>query len=365
MLAITFLFTGILLIGWFLSGYKAERRLNARVAELFFIGIGERVLWVIDGDKLPWVLSVVPLPYPFKKIPIHLKWTEWVDGKHRKDEKVINLQKRAQEDKFKDVDDLDGEDSGFLGFRDEFVPSLRKFETAAYKIQVESKDGYDFYFIVTLVFIISDAMKVIRIPSFKMLANRQLENKLPAWAVEKTFLEIKKTDADIIKNPNGGIIVEDGNDLVTDFNHKFAHLGFSIDPDKVGIKIIEGKNAKNLFKLQQQGRELQQKTMNVGEESKLRDAKRKIEKSDADQENTIISDRIGAVHTAIEPIMDGIWKGKANVAAQHPLTLVEVTHEADETGEKLIEKVFEKIVPDIKDLKKKQQTKQEEEIVNE
>ena len=326
---------GLILIGLILWGYSPTRRLEAIAGHLFTIGIGKLALWEIDSDKLPWFLAYIPLPPPFNVVAIRLKWTEHIEGKEKQNEDVV-LFNGKKEKKFKQTEMLD---DGFIGYRDELVSSLRRFETASYKIQVENSEGYDFIFIVTLVFQITNIMNVIKIPSFKMLGQRQLENKLPAWAFDKTIDEIKNTDADIIKDPKCGIIVEDGKDLITDFNDKHSALGFKIDPDKVGIKIIEGEKVKNYFKLLQEKRETKQKTENTGQQSKLRAAQRKIEKADADQNNLIIKETLTEVRTGLKPMMDDVFEGKAKVAAARPNMLAEVNHEADETGEKMFEVV--------------------------
>ena len=331
------LIIGLLLLGWLLSGYSRKRRLETEVAGLYFIGIGQNAIWLIDSDKLWWIFKIIPLPRPFRRIPPRLKWTEWVDSLKRVNEKIINLQTGEEEDKFKDIDKFEDGINGFLGYRDEFVPFIKKFETVSYNIQVESGDGYSFNLIPTLTYNITDAANVIRIPSFKMLGNRQLENKLPAWAYKRTIDEIKTTDADLIKDPNCGIIVEDGKDLITDFNEKNTKLGFPIDVDKVGLKIIEGKSTKNYFALRQENRENLQKIINMESEKTLRSKKREIEKDDADQENKIMEDRLNSIYKGLQPMMHTIFAGKAYVQAQRPNVMVEVNNEADDTGEKMFE----------------------------
>ncbi len=344
MTSLIFLIFGLSLLIWILIGYSKSRRLNLKLAEYFCIGIGDRILIIIDGDHVPWIFSVVPIPPGFKHIWPKLKWWEWVDGKGKMNEKIINHQTGKEEAKYKEIKTFPSAPDGFMGQREEFVPSIRKFEPTGYNIEVRTLDGYLVNIILPLVYCVFDPYKVVRYALFKMVGELEANNAIRTWAAVKTVQEIQKTNinevsAISVKNPD---TTKPDMDLETYLDEvHFKKLGFEID--KKGLVIILSAEAKEFFDLVNKNKVIQQEGENAKAKLVARTEELKVELAEETQETNLFEARITAVGKGFEEIVDKIYKGKALVAAQHPWTLVEVKHEEDEIGEKLVEGFLSKI----------------------
>jgi len=343
---VLFFILAVLPVAYVLIGYAPERVLKTQQGFLFAVGIGDNILFFIDGDHVPWFLSYIPLPPPFKQIWIRMQWWEVVEGESKKTAKITNRDTATEEPKYKDMVVFPTDQNTFMGLRNEKVPSIRKLEPVGYDLEVISKDGYTVYLLVTFIFRIHWPMDVIKIPNFKMIGKMETLNKMKIWAQTKELEEIHIADIAMIADPDNGILVKNSDGIYVDLetyldDEHFFPLGFEIE--KKGWKIVNSKEGKEYFTLKNEARKYAQQQANALAYGILREAELKIEKADADQQNKIMEDAAKNLRLGIKDLIKDIYAGKTKVAAANPYLLVKVEHEADELGETLIKEFLNKL----------------------
>lgn len=351
---------GLGLIIWILIGYSKKRRLETSLANYFCVGIRKSIIFCIDGDKLPWIFRVIPIPPGFRHIWPKLKWWEWVDGKNKMNEKIINHETGKEEPKYKEIKTFPTAPDGFMGLREEFVPSIRKYEPTGYNIEVRTYEGYLVNIILPLVYFVFDPYKVVRFALFKMVGELEVNNAIRPWAATKPAVDIQKINinqvsAISVPSPEPGNPLIDLETYLDEYH--FKKLGFEID--KKGLFIIPSVELKKLFDSMNKKSLIQQEGENAKEEAKTREIQRDVELADQKQKSLILQERIAATATGFGPMLDQIYKGKALVAAQQPFTLVSVRHEEDEIGETYIKGMMAKFPGVEASVFKKQKEKEE------
>jgi hypothetical protein len=340
--------------------FNPNEWLEAAPNNIYYIGIGNNPLWAIDGDNIPWFLSKIPIVKPFRIVPINLKWQEWVDGKHRIEEKLGNTigQNKMDERKFKNIIEFKSDESGFIGQREEWVYSLRKLEYVSYAVEVNSSDGFTLTLILSFYLRLTDFMKVVKRPIFKMMGKEAANTAIEPWANGKTFGDIKDTNVDLVTDPTCGIIIQ-GTDLVTYLDQKhFDKVGVAID--STFLSILEGEGVLEIFKLRQKESKEAQNEKNAQAFAKTRMTQRTIEKADADQETKIMSERVKEATTAVKDLMILNYAGEGYVAKQRPNVMVEVKSGDNSAVNDLI-KGFADVMPKTNDTASSRKFKKEAE----
>jgi hypothetical protein len=343
-LMVILLLLGIALAAYIKSGYAPERALKTKISDIYFIGIGERILFQIRvTPKFPKILSVVPLPWPFKHIWVSLKWAEVVEGKSKKDEKV----KGTEEKKFKSIEEFETAPNLFYGSREEMVPSLRIYEPVSYLIKAKSSDMHSFYLILKMYIFVGNGMKAVERPNFKQIGEIDSQSQIAPWALKKTTRDLMDTNIQNIKDPKDGIRFQVGEnendtmDIVTYLNSKLKRLGCRVD--SIALQIITGKDAEAYFEEIRKLASTQQRKINQDAQEEVRKAERLTELNDAINQAEIAKTEFETYGEPIKDFVDSIYNGEAHVAAQRQHTLVEANHESGRIGVEAIKAYMDEV----------------------
>ncbi len=329
----------VAIVLYILSGYAPDRVLEPQDGNIYYWGIGKRILGSIrlgkakkEGDKLPWWLSKIPLPKPFVVISPQMKWTQIISGLQRAKDR-----NRGSDNASKEPILLDKDSQEYFVHRDEIVPFLKIFEPVDYRIPVVTKDGYDLVMAISPIYeVINDEGPIGR-PSFKMVGGLQLETKIAPWVSTKTLEEIRIVDEDTVKN---GITL-DGGTLEQFIDGKMK--AFGCKTSSLALKIYYGETAKALFKQIQEGTEFDIKMNNQLLFEKLQEEERQTKLNDAKNAAAVAKIAIEAYTEPLGKLLDKVYTGETQVKSARKFVLVEANTEEKSIGAIAFEHMFEEI----------------------
>jgi hypothetical protein len=332
---------GILLVCYILLGYSPKRRLETQEGGIYYFGIGKRILWSVKVDKrkdktegkLPWYLSIIPCPPGIKNIFPPLNWTDIIP-KERLSEKLPG----TGEDRFKNPRPADAEGKTFFVERDELVPFYFIWEPVDYSIPFKSKDGFDGFLNLTIVYEIEgNGMGPIGRPDFKKIGQIEVSSKIGPWTAGICIDDLRKIDVDDLKK--GIRFMED--DEEEEKNPKYITLmqflnkkmePFECDTHTIALAIEYGQNTKEYFRRKNDNQDLLQEAENQKALEAVKVEERNTKLNDAKNDAQVAEVEFNGYLEPVKNFMTAIYEGEEKVKKARPNVFIEANTETPTIG---------------------------------
>lgn len=299
---------------YLLTGFMPGRTLKPKNGRLYFIGLFNKILWVVIGSKSS---AFIPLPLFFRRIQIELTWTEYekVNETYQGGlQQYYNVEKR-------------------IGTKTEMT-DLRQLEEHPIVVDTVMSDGYHISLVFDVTLDIFDAMALVPRKGFLTYVQQEFSDVVSPWIHGATTTNdagqiVPKNDIDNILSLKVEEVkkyitftIDDEECNLIDFlnTKKFEPYGFRII--ELALKIGLPKESQKYFEIKNRQKNEEARKLELEAYEQSRSQERETFKNDATAEREVQEKDLEITKDYQKGIIKEVYKGQRKVAAAYDVDVL-------------------------------------------